>query len=152
EIRWHRVDASDLVSVVIKKYPPFHAWAVSCRDDLVCESGIIRCFYSSTKPRAGVAGDMAQHKKIAVIETDKKRQNLRVKPHHPHQHRQATMRTLTQWCFDVGDLRGNADDGVERIVKQLDSVRDLFASLGHLALSPGNHQFGRFAQIVPNNP
>jgi hypothetical protein len=85
---------------------------------------------------------VANHEKIAVVEAPVQRQDLRIKPQRPQQHRPACVTVVVKRRLQLRHLRGNGDDRAQRIVQQPDPLRDLLCGLDHLPLGRRDHQLG----------
>jgi len=59
-----------------------------------------------------LASDVSHSEKIAVFEADKQREDLRVEPQHPQQHRHPDVTILVNRRLYLGHLRSDADDRV----------------------------------------
>jgi hypothetical protein len=71
EFRHNGVVASNLDTVIIKKYPTLYPFSTfSRRDDLVRKGSVVRRFKGVTKPRSLFSCDTGHPKIIAVLEAD----------------------------------------------------------------------------------
>ena len=79
ETRRSDVTASDLDTVIIEEYPALGPHAVTPGSNaLVRESSLLWRIEHNTHGRTAFSGDVAYHEKIAVVEADVQRQDLRI--------------------------------------------------------------------------